>query len=255
MRTVKELTELLVELGNLEDSFFKSRAYKNAALSIQKDLTNEDLMKLEDFTYLEGVGESINDKILEYRTTGSIGKLIILRQENKGFLDPKFYKVRKSFVTKRIPSIDALCILNDLGIHMFDYRIAGSLRRGKELVGDIDILIPSDQYEDLLKVLSAKYDVISSGDYKSSFLVDRTNNIQLDVIRVSTNELPFQLLYLTGSAQFNIRMRAHAKELGYTLNQVSIFNSSDGSDVNARFTTEEDIFRFLGMDYVKPEDR
>jgi DNA polymerase (family 10) len=255
MKTRKHLISLLEELSLLENSFFKSRAYKNAIISLN-NITDQEFLDWDDFTDLDGIGLGINKKIIEYKSTGSISKLISLRQEHEGYLDERLYKIRKSFITKRIPfELAAEYISNLKELINSEYiTVAGSYRRKKTLIGDIDILVNSDYYKEICSTLESEYEVLSSGDYKSSYLIDKVNNIQLDVISVTPNEFPYQLLYLTGSKEFNIRMRSLAKRKGYRLNQEGLYNSNTGSYVEG-LLTEEDVFRFLGMEYVKPENR
>ena len=101
MNTRENCIKQLVELSQLEDSFFKSRAYSNAALTLEQ-INDEEFIKRDDFTDLEGIGTSIDAKIYEFKTTGIISKLQTLRAESSDYLDPKFYKVRKGFITKKI---------------------------------------------------------------------------------------------------------------------------------------------------------
>lgn len=248
----QKLILLLNELADLESNQFKSRAYKRAANTLNG--VDESILKnLDDFTYLYGIGTGINSKILEFRETGVIAKIQELREENQGYLNPRNYKIRKTFVTKKITYFEATKLLNKLATLYDKFTVAGSYRRCKDLIGDLDILVPEEDYQEVLDKLANKYEVITYGSCKSSFMIDELNRVPLDVISTKKNELPFQLLYLTGSKEFNINMRAHAKSLGYKLNQYGIFDSNE--DQIEEITKEEDIFKFLNYPYLEPNER
>jgi DNA polymerase/3'-5' exonuclease PolX len=247
----------LQEMSELEDSFFKSRAYKNAAVSLA-GMSEDEFKTREDFTDIWNIGSGINNKILEFKETGKISKLEELRKEHSDYLDKKMYKVRKSFITKRIPYEEAskyVELLYQVAALTCDEipQVAGSYRRKKAYIGDIDLLIDSDDYPKFIQAMMDKYEVLSSGEYKSSFLIDSVNNIQCDVISVPGEERAFQLLYLTGSKEFNIMMRGYAKHQGYKLNQTGLYDQND--DRISGLNEEKDIFEFLKMNYVSPEDR
>ena len=89
MNTRENCIKQLVELSQLEDSFFKSRAYSNAALTLEQ-ISDEEFIKRDDFMDLEGIGTSIDAKIYEFKTTGIISKLQTLRAESSDYLDAKF---------------------------------------------------------------------------------------------------------------------------------------------------------------------
>ena len=69
------------------------------------------------------------------------------------------------------------------------------------------------------------------------------------------SEYPFAILYFTGSGEFNVRMREDALKQGYTMNEYSIKHSDSGEIVDKTFHTECEIFKFLGYEYLNPEDR
>ena len=87
----------------------------------------------------------------------------------------------------------------------------------------------------------------------------------MDIINTSPEEYPFALLYFTGSGEFNSRMRAHALTLGYSMNEYCLSDRLTRGEISSEvifskinkplFEEEKDIFAFLGMDYVEPENR
>lgn len=250
---LKKLIEALQELSKLEGHQFKSRAYYKAAGELSR-LTEEEYQTRTNFMDIPGIGGGINDKILVFKSTGSIPKLNELRKDCHECLDDKLYKVRNTYVTRRISYNEAMNHVKYLEELYPNVKItyAGSLRREKDLIGDIDIIVSEEDYKVILGNLPKEYSVISSGPYKTSFMIDKVNNIQVDIIGVSEEEFPFQLLYLTGSKEFNIRMRARAKSFGHKLNQTGIWMNDKRVP---GFTTEKHIFEFLRMEYVEPKDR
>jgi len=141
--------------------------------------------------------------------------------------------------------------------------IAGSLRRRKEVIGDIDILVSAKRTDapKLMEVFTSHPDVervIAKGDTKSSVLLKSSINCDLRV--VNDDEYPFALAYFTGSKEHNIEMRSLAKKFGWSLNEYGF------SDLGAeqkrgkakrivRCREEEDIFTALGLRYIPPELR
>ncbi|CCU79416.1 DNA polymerase X family [Halanaerobium saccharolyticum subsp. saccharolyticum DSM 6643] len=131
--------------------------------------------------------------------------------------------------------------------------ICGSSRRAKELTGDLDILIASDQPEKLskqLKNLDFTAEVIGAGDTKVSIRTDQ--GVQTDFRLVSEEEFPSALHYFTGSQAHNVRMRQLAKDNNLKLSEYGLFRE-DGS--KEKIESEADIFKILGLDYIIPELR
>ena len=136
---------------------------------------------------------------------------------------------------------------------------AGSLRRSKEVIGDIDFLASSKTPATVLDYFTAQPDVlkiIAKGETKASVML--TGGIQADLRVVSDAEFPFALAYFTGSKEHNIVMRQRAIQRGLRLNEYGLFKSDvetrdPALRVNCR--SEEEIFEQLGLAYVPPELR
>ena len=127
--------------------------------------------------------------------------------------------------------------------------IVGSLRRRANLVRDIDILILSDNKEILSQIDFADLKLqkeTSSGKLKRSLTI---NGIKVDFFLASPAVRAFALFHHTGPASYNIRIRAHAKKLGYKLNQYGLFPNS------ANIKTEKDICEILNITYYTPSSR
>lgn len=268
MKTKELVENVLNELATLEGHQYKSRAYKHAYEEIA-NMNLDEFNSRTSFIDIFGIGKGINDKINEVRTTGTCKRLIELREESSELLSSQLYKVRKSFITKRIPLELAMNYVKNLLKVCWEYfpniglSVAGSIRRKKALVADIDLVATCtiDEFNSLCDKLIDYYNyvlrkenvVISRGEYKMSFLIDDVNNIEVDLIHATKEDHAFQMLYLTGSKEHNIKMRAIAKAKGYLLNQKGIF--INGDRIKRTFGTDRDIFNFLRIPYVEPENR
>jgi DNA polymerase (family 10) len=136
---------------------------------------------------------------------------------------------------------------------------AGSLRRFKEIIGDIDFLVSSKNAGAVIDFFTQQPGIITvsaKGDTKASVVL--TGGIQADLRVVQDAEFPFALAYFTGSKEHNIVMRQRAIQRGLRLNEYGLFKS----DVETRdpallvtCRTEEEIFEKLGLAYVPPELR
>lgn len=132
--------------------------------------------------------------------------------------------------------------------------IAGSLRRKKEIIKDIDILAASDQAErvmDCFVALPDVADIIGRGPTKASVRLQK--GIAVDLRVVSPEQYPYALHHFTGSKEHNTKMRHTAKSLGLKMNEYGLFREADGSRIPC--SNEEELFKALGMAYIPPELR
>ena len=136
---------------------------------------------------------------------------------------------------------------------------AGSLRRGRETVGDLDILVTgpacAEDNVDAAVQYTAAYppiaDLIAKGQNKVSFRL--RNGLQVDVRLLPEASYGAALQYFSGSKMHNVTLRQRALKRGYTLNEYALARMDDGSVVAGR--TEEEIYTALGMDWIPPEMR
>ncbi len=153
-------------------------------------------------------------------------------------------------------------ILDDLRSHPDTIRcsVAGSLRRFKETVHDVDFLVSSRSPTSIIEWFVNQPDVQSvtaQGDTKASVILGK-DGLQADLRVVSDDEFSFALAYFTGSKEHNIVMRQRAIERGLRLNEYGLFKSTEETrDPALRIdcATEEEIFRELELDYIPPELR
>ncbi len=137
---------------------------------------------------------------------------------------------------------------------------AGSLRRGRDTVGDLDILVTggacttAEGRQEAIAYV-AKYpplmDVIASGDNKISFHLRA--GMQVDVRLLPPESFGAAMQYFTGSKAHNVALRQRALKLGYTLNEYSLSTLEGEKPVAGK--TEEEIYAKLNLDYIPPEMR
>jgi len=160
-------------------------------------------------------------------------------------------------LAKSIPREEITKHIELIKLHVPTAVIAGSYRRGAEKSGDIDILVRESLDVVIQRLTNIGYikGIISSGDRKFSGVVRLPKmkiHRHLDLIFTTPREYPFALLYFTGSKKNNILMRIRAKNKGLKLNQYGLW---ENINLVPSITTERDIFKALGMSYLKPEER
>lgn len=137
--------------------------------------------------------------------------------------------------------------------------IAGSIRRKESKISDIDVLITTSLNKAVNKLIQKKYivAVLAQGDEKFSGVAKLPNTEsyrRIDIIKTTKEEMPFALLYFTGDFAQNISMRQKAKKKGYSLSQHGLRNVFNNRNVKS-IKTERDIFKFLDIEYIEPENR
>lgn len=200
----------------------------------------EEACKQGKVATLDGFGEKTQEKILEG------------------------IAFRRQYASKHL-LYDALLraepILTALREHpdVIQCNVAGSLRRFKEVIGDIDFLVSAKNSEHVIDFFTKQPGVISvsaKGDTKASVILD--GGIQADLRVVHEDEYPFALAYFTGSKEHNIVMRQRAIARGLRLNEYGLFRSKEETrDPALRIPckSEEEIFAQLGLCYIPPELR
>jgi DNA polymerase (family 10) len=138
---------------------------------------------------------------------------------------------------------------------------AGSLRRGKETVGDLDLLVTladgftSQKHVDALAEHILSFPDIDQklahGENKVSFTL--TNGLQVDVRLLEKENFGAALMYFTGSKEHNVALRGRANDIGLTLNEYALATLKGEKPVAGR--TEEEIYSKLKLDYIPPELR
>jgi NAD-dependent DNA ligase/DNA polymerase/3'-5' exonuclease PolX len=147
------------------------------------------------------------------------------------------------------------------------FEIVGSYRRGAQSSGDIDVIITSDSprvfinFIDELIKKKIILEILSRGPTKCLVMakIPSSDSVRrVDFLYTGLEEFPFAILYFTGSKIFNTVMRHIALENGYTMNEHGINKmegKKKGDKVDHHFTSEKDIFDFLGLEYKAPTER
>jgi DNA polymerase (family 10) len=132
--------------------------------------------------------------------------------------------------------------------------IAGSLRRRKELIRDIDLVAASEQPDELaanFRRLSGVAEVTGSGGTKTS--VRFADGTAADLRVVPAEDFPAALLYFTGSKEHNTLLRGRARAMGLKLNEYGLYREE--GEVRLTASSEREIYSTLGLSYIEPELR
>jgi DNA polymerase (family X) len=214
--------------------------------ALHDDLGIDTVEKLEQackdgkIAELKGFGEKTQTNILEG-------------------IDRRRSYASRHLISEALPQADSM--LDALRSHPDVVRCsaAGSLRRHREVIGDIDLLASSKQPAEVIEYFASQPEVIrvlAKGETKASVLLE--GGIQADLRVVSDAEYSSALLYFTGSKEHNIVMRQRAIDRGLRLNEYGLFHSKEETrdpKLLVKCRTEEEIFEQLGLRYIPPEMR
>ena len=134
--------------------------------------------------------------------------------------------------------------------------LAGSLRRKKETIKDIDIVVSTKRPESVINFFTKMNEVEkveAKGETKTTVVL--SSGISADLRTVSDKEFPYALHHFTGSKEHNVAMRSRAQKMGYKMNEYGLYKISGKKDVLVRCENEGDIFSELKLDYIEPELR
>jgi len=132
---------------------------------------------------------------------------------------------------------------------------AGSLRRGKETIGDLDILVTGPNAAAALDRVASNprvHEVLGRGVNKTSVKLGR-EGLQVDVRALDHDSYGAAMQYFTGSKEHNVALRQRAIRMGYKLSEYGLFRMDDETRVAG--ATEEGIYQTLGLDWIPPELR
>ncbi|MEM2935010.1 MAG: DNA polymerase/3'-5' exonuclease PolX, partial [Candidatus Thermoplasmatota archaeon] len=180
---------------------------------------------------LKGFGEKTEKNIIE--------NIEIARRRQERFL--------LGFALK-----DALEIIDLIKGHVEKISLAGSIRRRKETIGDVDILAVANDAKKIMDIFTSMKKVekvIAKGDTKSS--VRLYGGLQVDLRIIDKESFGSALQYFTGSKEHNIELRKIAIKKGYKLNEYGLFEN----DLRIAGQDEEEVYKKLGMQWIPPEMR
>ena len=207
---------------------------------------------IESLLQTPGIGNALANKLIDAGLTRTAD----LRSLKFWNMLPEATRVCLTYKPmRRIPReaiIEFQSAVREL-IPRIEFCIAGSFRRGRPDSGDIDLLIKYTSGLVFEKLAPLNIVFHSRGPEKAAGVVriGEYGYAQIDIMIAKPADYPTFLLYLTGSREFNIRMRAHAKKLGYMLNQHGLYKNG----LPVYIKSEVDVFRVLQLAFVSPVDR
>ena len=232
---------------------------------------NDPQLKLYDeFKNIYGIGDVYAKKLVYELNINSISELKSkvdeLNLNNNIRLGLKYYKDFLKKIPRKEMELHNKTILKCAENYLkgFDYKIemVGSYRRLYKESGDIDVII-SGKDKKILKILVNT--LINTGYLKDKFaygiekymgvcIIDKFKiHRRIDILYTTPEKYPFAVLYFTGSKDFNIKMRNIAMKKGYKLSEHGI--KKIGNNKYYKISSEKDIFKFLDIKYILPENR
>lgn len=214
---------------------------KAAALFNELGIQTLDQLKAaceaEQVRNLSGFGEKTEKQILE--------GIAIAVEANKRIL-----WARADQIVERLREHMAGC----QAVEQLEF--AGSYRRGKETVGDLDLLVDSVDAEDVMNHFGNFPEITSvivRGETKMSVRLE--NEFQVDLRVVPKNSFGAALQYFTGSKNHNVLIRGKAKSLGLKINEWGVYDTSGDEEKWIAGITEQDVYETLDLPYFEPEIR
>jgi DNA polymerase (family X) len=203
------------------------------------------------------------DQLAEAIESGRLAKLPRMGQKQLDKLRKGIEDYRRSVGRFRIDRVSQAA--RELELYLLAFpgiekvTPAGSLRRGRETAGDLDLLMTGPACAPLQTAEAVEYvaaypgihNLIAKGENKVSFNLD--NGMQVDVRLLPSSSYGAALQYFTGSKMHNVSLRQRALKMGYTLSEWALARLDDNSPVAA--ATEEEIYAALKMDWIAPEMR
>ncbi len=315
-KVAQVLTDIATLLELKGENPFKSRAYVNAARTIENlSVPLEKLIAENQLGEIKGIGQALQQKITELVTAGklkyyddlkaSIPPGLVAMLDIPGLGPKKIQALNKKLGVDSVEKLEAACnsgkvatlegfgektqanildginrrrtyasrhllfeaqlivepLLDALRSHPDVIRCsaAGSLRRCRETIGDIDLLASSKKPANVIEFFTCRpgiLEVLAKGETKAAVLLP--GGIQSDLRVVSDAEFPFALAYFTGGKEHNIVMRQRAIERGLRLNEYGLFKSKTetrDAKLLVKCKTEEEIFQKLDLQFIPPEMR
>ena len=261
----------LTELSGIGDELAKKiqEIVKTSSLKYLKKLEMQIEPSLTDLLHINGLGPKRVNKIYHELNITTVEELKKAAKEHKiqaleGFGKKVEEKILDDLKDKtEEKNRKNLLQADDIAEPLFEYlnknsaieqiTIAGSYRRHKETIGDLDILVTSEKPKEIIDYF-VDYDqvkeVISRGTTKSTIILEA--DFQIDLRVVDKESYGSALLYFTGSKSHNIKLRSMAQDKKYKINEYGMFKDEDKREAGKR---EKEIYRLLNLEYIEPELR
>ncbi len=231
----QEMPQGVLELAELEGIGPK----KALILSRQLGITNreglKEAAKAHKIRDLPGFGEKSEKNILQ--------SIESMKSTGRRFLLGDILQVAET-IKKRLADLPGTQQIS----------LAGSIRRRKEIIGDIDIVASSAEPKKIMTEFCSLPEInriLGKGPTKSSIVL--TSGVQVDLRVVDKDQYWTALQYFTGSKAHNIAMRRRALDRNWRLNEYGVTDLSTGEKLPGQ--TEQDLYRMLDLQYIEPELR
>ncbi|KAJ1502582.1 hypothetical protein HMI54_004791 [Coelomomyces lativittatus] len=253
--------------------------FETGSLKItEKNPSDPQLNDAQELMQVHGIGPVTARELLQ-KNIHSIDELKQAIEKDPNLISFQQYIGLKyvSDLKLKIPRAEMESHLNLLKsqIHrisdLFIFEFVGSYRRGATESGDIDVLltlhpdVPVDKRSILfqklcqsLKDLGYFQDILALGSKKCMAVCKLTSTLparRIDLTLTQNEEFPFALLHGTGSDQFQIRIRKHALQRGYTMNERGLEKINDQAESVPKISQEREIFEFLQFPFIDPSQR
>ena len=256
IKNIENITIPIISYEQIENIEGAGKSIKAKLKEIVKEFKENDEGHLfQDLLKIYGVGPKKANDLINIHKISSINDLR-LKSENDSSILTNSQKIGLRFYEDLLERIPRSEILKHQKI-IKKGEIVGSFRRKESSSGDIDVMLCMDNDEfnkfidELIHRNYIKY-VLARGDKKMlgiCSLTDSSKHRRIDLIRNTNDEYPFMKLYFTGSAKFNVAFRQHCLTKGLSLNEHGFTPPVKG------LKTEKDIFSYVGLEYVEPENR
>lgn len=297
LRTIQEYEKII-------NNPIKVNAYEKVIENIIA--YNKEIKDIEDIKNIKGIGKKIEEKIIEFLTTGKMHTVENILKDDKYILGRKLldiYGIGPAKIDELMKKItvfeeiyehqDLLNSKQKIGLKYYhdlkqrisltearkhykiiqktldkevEFDMVGSYRRKTKTIGDIDILIKDNgnfNLKDFInKLIENGYILETLANGKNKFMgickiSDDSPARRIDILVTEPQHYYFALLYFTGSYTFNIYMRKAALEKDLSLSEYGFKNNNTKEfiDTSNDIKSEEDIFKYIGIDYISPEKR
>jgi DNA polymerase (family 10) len=236
---LQEIPHALLPLLRIEGLGPKRVAILYRQLNIKNLADLQQAAEQDTISAIKGFGRKIREKILQ--------GIRNLAQAHGRFRLDEVMPVATALVERMraVPGIDAVCV-------------AGSLRRWKETVKDLDILVTgnaekSNEVMHCLTSYGEVQEVVAQGETKTS--VKLKNDLNIDLRFVEPDCFGASMQYFTGSKEHNIALRTYAKDKGFKTSEYGLFKLRGKKEEKMAGKSEEEFYAALGMQYIEPELR
>ncbi len=290
IRTYRRVATLIEELPeDVETAFYTKKLHHMSGIGESTLLKIEEYLKTGTLKKYEELRRMVPEDLLELLDVPGVGpKTLKIAYEQlgiktkqefiealkkgrfnkiRGFGPLKAMKILKGLEIwekskERIALIEAYPIAQDIVEYMKRLKVienisvAGSIRRMKETIGDIDILVSAkkEHWKEIHEHFTRYPEImelLAKGETKSSVVLK--SGRQVDLRTVEPESWGAALQYFTGSKQHNIRIRDIAKEKGLKVNEYGVFKADTEERLGGK--TEEEVYNLLGMQWIPPEIR